>query len=213
MLSLLLMLMLVKSPKIQAAKVEVIPSGYYASVCEQPAGLGMHEWMEQLDLGSFERGGWDCSRRSAYVEWLLQNCGVNASIAASRGSPDHAWVLVEVEGSWTAFETSDGGYWVSPGRHRLAVEDYFAPDYRVEEVCDWLTVWPGETAWFLAEWGWWVTDISSGGGGEVTRVGRAGVGGPPGTIGDGLHSHTSLLARVLRADGVPGLHSRIGARG
>jgi len=151
-----LVAMLVKSPKLLGTKVDVLPAGYYASACQQPPGLGIDEWVEQLDLGSFERGGWDCSRRSAYVEWLLQNCGVNAWIAARRGSVDHAWVLVEVDGGlWQAFETSDGGYWVSPGRHRLAVEDYFVPDYRVEKVQDWLTVWPGETEWFLAEWGWW----------------------------------------------------------
>jgi hypothetical protein len=44
-------------------------------------------------------------------------------------------------------------------------------------------------------------------------VGDAGVGGPPGTIGDGWHDHTSLLARVLRADGVPGLHPHLGECG
>lgn len=155
MLALLLIVVLLKVPKDLDSKVPLIPSGYYASGCQQPAGLDVYTWIEQLDLGTFQQGGWDCSQRSAYVEWLLQNCDVDASIAARRGSPSHSWVLVEIDGQWRAFETSDGGYWVSQDHHRLEVKEYFTPDYRVEQVQDWLKVWPGEVKWFLSEWAWW----------------------------------------------------------
>ncbi|MCK4300494.1 MAG: hypothetical protein KAX80_13210, partial [Planctomycetes bacterium] len=113
-----------------------------------------------------------------------------------------------VEGE--AYEAT-GLYWIDL---ETADPDYYRADGWLHDVYE---AWEYDAR--LSEWGWWRTypelkDISSGGGGEVMPVGRAGVGGPPGTIGDGWHGHTSLLARVLRADdGWPGLHSHLGGVG
>ena len=90
---------------IDARGTSPIPERYYASPCQQPAGVSLEDWLTNLEWVPFEKDVYDCTEMSARIEWLAENCGYDAVIGCDA---DHCWVLVE----GAAFE-STGNYWVA----------------------------------------------------------------------------------------------------
>jgi len=129
-------------------EVPLVPTWYYSSPCYKPPHLTFYDWLPSVNLGLYNIGMNDCSNRSAYVEWLAENCGYTTQFAARWGRPSHVWLLVSIGGEQIAFETSYGSYWVTE-------VTYYSYDLLVNDVGGWLDLWPGETGWFVSEWVWW----------------------------------------------------------
>jgi len=73
--------------------------------------LANSEWIDD-----YEAGSWDCSQMSSYMEYMLENCGYHVVIRHADVEGEdygHAWILVEFEQGWLAYECT-GRYWVYP---------------------------------------------------------------------------------------------------
>ena len=131
----------VTSPRDSGAPIS---DDYYSQPCQQPQGVSFEEWFEQLEPPQpWIIGGWDCSQVSAWAEWLAENCGYHALLAFRFGNPGHAWLLVEIDGEWKAYEVTLG-LWL----------DSVVLDLAWESPTD--TYWGSDEA-FYKSWGWWIS--------------------------------------------------------
>jgi hypothetical protein len=144
---------------------------YYDCDCMLPTNMSMQEYLANSDwIDEYESGSWDCSQMSAYMEWSLENCGYNVVIrqAMCEGeSHGHAWILVEFEQGWLAYECT-ARCWVYPSEEVARSYDpygavacnpsMYTAGIQYDDIYD---VWNyykqssgGEEA-FLNEYGWW----------------------------------------------------------
>jgi len=122
-----------------------IPSNYYNQPCQKPTHLTFYDWMATLQLPPKD-DEFDCSQRSAYIEWLSENCYHRATIAAAEG---HAWTRIEVGGTLYGYETTgpEGlGPWIP-----YESEFYSNPVVEWENISD----VPLQYALFGLEYAWW----------------------------------------------------------
>lgn len=133
-----------------ATEASPVPGWYYTSACQQPEGVGLYDWLGNLEwYGEIDLsgGGWDCSQMSARIEWLCENCGYDAVITCREGTDEsrgHCWVTVEGE----PYEAT-GLYWVDL---ETADPDYYRADLWFHDVYE---AWEYDGR--LSEWGWWRT--------------------------------------------------------
>lgn len=127
-----------------------VPQWYYVSPCQQPAGIGLHDWLGSLPwYGELEVGGWDCSQLSAYVEWMAENCGYNAVFTCRKGTNEsrgHCWLTIEGK----PYETI-GLYWVNldaADKGRYTADIWFQD---IHEAFEYSGLAGPKT------WGWWKT--------------------------------------------------------
>jgi len=127
----------VKESEINAA---TIPKWYYDSPCQQPNGVSLYNWLENLQLPPYEIYKFDCSQRAAYVEWLAESCGVNTVFVAEEfDGYAHMWLMID----GYAYETGEHNRWVAPGDWHYAPDDTWESLYELPYIDE--------------EFGWWLT--------------------------------------------------------
>lgn len=94
-----------------------IPKNYYSSNNTLPTNESMYDFLANSKwVDEYELNAWDCSQMSAYMEYILENSGYHTviRIAKVEGSNNsHAWILVEFNQEWLAYECTDR-FWVFP---------------------------------------------------------------------------------------------------
>ena len=124
---------------------------YYVLPVEQ--SFGTYALDDELDSGDwgdpYERGVFDCSEMSAYMEWELENLGWHTIIVAGDspfGSGYHAWLLVECEeGKYMPVEatTLEVVWWDDP-----YFDNYWEYDHFLEDILDALDYSETEFDWW-----------------------------------------------------------------
>jgi len=113
----------------------------------------------------YKEGVFDCSERSAYVEWYLENHGIPARIVVGYAKPflgeggNHAWVEAYVKAGiygygWVRIETSEmslfGGVYI----HTLTIFDALFTEYEpkiyFEDIYEAVRYYRS-----TIEWDWW----------------------------------------------------------
>ena len=127
---------------------EGIAEGYYDAPCQKLEGVDVVTWLAELEwVGPVDLsgGGWDCSAMAARIEYLAENCGVDAEIVCRRSSGlelGHCWVVVD----GLAYEAT-GNYWINL---ETADVGYYSSDLVFDDIYEALEH-DG-----LDEWGWWL---------------------------------------------------------
>jgi len=88
---------------------EQVPHGYYSTNFFPEYGNTVEDlkaFLSKLKIPhKYERGVFDCSEISAYVEWALEDAGFDAYIVLAE---DHAWNMVKVAGATYYVDMSSG---------------------------------------------------------------------------------------------------------
>lgn len=87
---------------------EQVPHGYYSTNFfpdNDPTLNNLKNFLSTLKIHRYERGIFDCSEISAYVEWALEDAGFDTYICLG---DDHAWNMVKVEGATYYVDASSG---------------------------------------------------------------------------------------------------------
>jgi len=88
---------------------EQVPHGYYSTNFfpeYQNTVEDLKAFLSKLKIPhKYERGVFDCSEISAYVEWALEDAGFDAYIVLAE---DHAWNMVKVAGATYYVDMSSG---------------------------------------------------------------------------------------------------------
>lgn len=154
------------------SNTDPIPSDYYSQNCELPTDQSMQEYLSNSEwLEDYDAGGWDCSQMSAYMEFMLENCGYHTIIVEAEtdySEHGHAWILVEFQQGWLAYECTDR-YWVYPNEEvARSYEPYntvywnpscYTSGIQYENIHD---VWRNYQQYsngkdvFVTEYGWWI---------------------------------------------------------
>lgn len=133
-----------------AFEVYKIPNGYYDRECLKPPHLTFYDWMATLQMPPYEKYVFDCSSRTAYVEWLSENCNHRATIVG-KGFEGyaHLWVLIDLGGVPFAYEAGEDNRWVV----REATHYHYSPD------TEWESIYyaPWASSYFEEEFAWWLT--------------------------------------------------------
>jgi len=126
---------------------------YFYYVLPEEQNLGVYDLDDDLYgyewIDPYQRGVFDCSEMSAYMEWELENMGWHAKIVVGDspfGSGRHAWLLVETsEGKYMPIEptTIEIVWWDDP-----YYDDYWEYDRSFETIQDAL-------AYSETEFDWW----------------------------------------------------------
>lgn len=144
---------------------------YYNYDCKLPTNVSMQEYLSNSEwLVDYELDTFDCSQMAAYMERSLENCGYNTVIRCADVEGEdhgHAWILVEFEQGWLAYECT-GRYWVYPSEEVARSYDPYGyvrwnPSMytagvqydNIYEVWDSYKWYSNEEA-FLKEYGWWI---------------------------------------------------------
>lgn len=143
--------------EIPGAKWHRTPDNYYGYASVIPAGMDPYEWLGsdlEWDM-DYEKNAWDCSNMTAYMEWVLENAGVRASIQAGDG---HAWLMVwrEDKEAWWAYECV-GLRWINP----WVGGTYYHSELEWDSIYSlkrWHGQWYAQT--FAQEWCWWTSTLN-----------------------------------------------------
>ena len=149
-----------------------IPSDYYSQNCELQIDQSMQEYLANSEwIEDYKVNCWDCSQMSAYMEFMLENCGYNVVIRVADVEGKgygHAWILVEFQQGWLAYECT-GRYWVYPSESiARSYEPYgviyanpsmYEAGVQYESIYE---VWSDYQQYsngkdmFVKEYGWWI---------------------------------------------------------
>lgn len=141
---------------------------YYEDVCRVLyLGLGgdPYKWLHGLRwTRPYEKDAWDCSRQSAYLEWLLEGCDVEAEIVML---PGHTMLRVLLNDEWRFYDPSLGAFmpdrlleptdWSTHRTLASAIEWYLVHFYGTSAEEHAFGVWrygdPAEV--LMREFAWW----------------------------------------------------------
>lgn len=130
-----------------------IPDNYYSYAPVIPAGIDPYVWLGSLDRWDkgYTRNSWDCSKMTAYMEWALENAGVEAKIQAGYG---HAWLLVwrTDKEEWWAYECV-GLRWIHP----WTGGNYYNPQHTYDDMHELRKACIDHVVYFAQEWCWWTS--------------------------------------------------------
>jgi len=153
-----------KATKIPALTIyDVVPSDYYDSPCYIPKGVSLNSYLTEYSwIDPYQADGWDCSQMSAYVEWLVENCGYEANIVIANRI-DHVWVDIKIGNKWRPYEATTGSFYFWPevlneiyeGRTLTFEDIYEVIDYSNRRFSS------GSPSWIymaINEWAWWKED-------------------------------------------------------
>lgn len=125
---------------------EQVPHGYYSTnfFPKYPNTVkGLKNFLAHLKIPhKYERGVFDCSEISAYVEWALENAGFDAYIVLGEvnfyGKPEiHSWNMVKVEGSTYYIDASSGKpYLFKSNPHYIKIIKIFKNIYEAVNYYD-----------------------------------------------------------------------------
>lgn len=129
---------------------------YYDGHCTIPylaLGGDVETWLERLRWAEpYEVNKWDCSDRSSYLEWALENCGYRTEILAI---PTHGWIRVWTGSGWRDYDVV----------YRDWVPEFWLVEARTQErYSQWSDIYEVYDAYgyhvlllsvFTKEWAWW----------------------------------------------------------
>jgi len=139
---------------------EFIPKGYYESPCLIPKGVSINSYLTEYEwVDPYQENIWDCSQMSAYIEWLVENCGYEANIVIA-SQIDHVWVEIKIGGKWRPYEATWGSFYLAPkvlreisAGNTVTLEDiYEVYDFSTRRKASWGDVW---IRMAMREWTWW----------------------------------------------------------
>jgi len=135
-------------------EVYKIPQGYYDSTCQKPIYLTFYDWLGTLPIPPYEANGCDCSQMGAYIEWLSENCGYNATIVGkSFEGYGHIWVMIDIDGVPFAYEPTRTGYRWVPRTGANSTHFHYDPDIEWDSIYE----APWAHSYFDQEYAWWIT--------------------------------------------------------
>lgn len=137
--------------ELRDGSVAYLPEHYYEYAPVIPDGMDPYEWLgSDLEWADeYVVNTWDCSKMAAYLEWVLENSGVQTEIHARLG---HAWLMVwrEDKEQWWAYECVSLR-WIDP----WIQDTYYDATFKWDNVYE-LRWWYGYYPWpFAWEWCWW----------------------------------------------------------
>ena len=101
-------------PLLESDKSGQVPRRYYSHACPVQNGENpqvMYNWLSNLSFTvPYEEHGFDCSQSSAFLEWVLENCGYETAFYLST---NHVWLRVELFPGLPAFYESTGPGWIN----------------------------------------------------------------------------------------------------
>jgi len=115
---------------------------------------------------TYERGIYDCSNMSVYLEWTLENLGFDARIMSGAAPPQpdagsHAWVVVHtIDGYTVPIEATSSAFapkWV-PGMVSSGspyYEAYLSGVDGDDGACEWDSIYEYASSRTHTEWKWW----------------------------------------------------------
>jgi hypothetical protein len=139
--------------------VREIPSGYYRNVVHRyPHWTQLDDLLNDMPIPNYYKENvFDCSERSAYVEWYLENHGVYARIVVGFAEPFleegnyHAWVEAYTTEGWIMIETSERGLFGGVYVHRYGTFlTSYQPMFRFDNIYN---VVRHDRS--VDEWDWW----------------------------------------------------------
>ena len=125
---------------------EQVPHGYYSTnffLEYRNTVEDLKTFLSKLKLPhKYERGVFDCSEISAYVEWALEDAGFDAYIVLAE---DHAWNMVKVAGATYYVDMSSGKPYIFKSDKRYPkIVKIFKNIYEAVEYYH-----------SVKEWDWW----------------------------------------------------------
>jgi len=136
-----------------------VPSGYYHNVVHRvPHWTQLDDLLTNMPIPNYyKKGVFDCSERSAYVEWYLENHGVYARIVVGFAQPflgeggNHAWVEAYTTEGWVMIETSERGLFGGVYVHRYgSLLTTYQPMHIFNDIYDAVRYYGS-----IDEWDWW----------------------------------------------------------
>ena len=193
-IGMVLVLLMLFLPMVANAQMPEIPEPYYINLHKY--GTGSIEDLEEIINFSWtrpeEKGVFDCSEMSAYLEWYLENHGFD-TVIYTNSTQEHAWVVAR-------------DVWHDDKQYRVAIEctppiprivtssSYHYPEMMYEDIYE---AMEGEHPW---EFDWWniLPEIANT---EVTSWKVYDDNGYP-TLLVKLHTNVDCKYRLLDPDGL-----------